>query len=62
MGKFALRGLAQSAARELSPQGIHVAHIVVDGSVRGQRGSDPSDGTRSRRYRTDLVDDLASTP
>ena len=34
MGKFALRGLAQSMARELSPQGIHVAHIVVDGSVR----------------------------
>ena len=34
MGKFALRGLAQSMARELSPQGIHVAHIVVDGSIR----------------------------
>ena len=34
MGKFALRGLAQSMARELAPQGIHVAHIVVDGSVR----------------------------
>ncbi len=31
MGKFALRGLAQSAARELGPKGIHVAHIVVDG-------------------------------
>ena len=28
MGKFALRGLAQSAARELGPKGIHVAHIV----------------------------------
>ena len=34
MGKFALRGLAQSMARELSPHGIHVAHIVVDGSIR----------------------------
>ena len=34
MGKFALRGLAQSAARELHPQGIHVAHIVIDGAVR----------------------------
>src|SRR5882757_6615020 len=31
MGKFALRGLAQSMARELSPQGIHVAHFVIDG-------------------------------
>jgi NAD(P)-dependent dehydrogenase (short-subunit alcohol dehydrogenase family) len=29
MGKFALRGLAQSMARELSPQGIHVAHFVI---------------------------------
>jgi NAD(P)-dependent dehydrogenase (short-subunit alcohol dehydrogenase family) len=34
MGKFALRGLAQSAARELGPKGIHVAHFVIDGSVR----------------------------
>src|SRR6195256_1624201 len=29
MGKFALRGLAQSIARELAPQGIYVAHIVI---------------------------------
>src|SRR5436190_3312519 len=34
MGKFALRGLAQSTARELAPQGIHVAHFVIDGGVR----------------------------
>jgi len=34
MGKFALRGLAQSMARELSPQGIHVAHFVIDGGIR----------------------------
>ncbi len=34
MGKFALRGLAQSLARELSPQGIHVAHFVIDGAIR----------------------------
>jgi NAD(P)-dependent dehydrogenase (short-subunit alcohol dehydrogenase family) len=34
MGKFALRGLAQSIARELSPQGIHVAHFVIDGGIR----------------------------
>src|SRR6267143_5807131 len=37
MGKFALRGLAQSMARELSPQGIHVAHFVVDGGIRSGR-------------------------
>jgi len=34
MGKFALRGLAQSMARELSPKGIHVAHFVIDGAIR----------------------------
>ena len=33
MGKFALRGLAQSLARELSPQGIHIAHFVIDGGI-----------------------------
>ncbi len=43
MGKFALRGLAQSLARELSPQGIHVAHFVIDGGIRGAgRGDDPA--------------------
>jgi NAD(P)-dependent dehydrogenase (short-subunit alcohol dehydrogenase family) len=35
MGKFALRGLVQSMARELAPQNIHVAHVVIDGAVRG---------------------------
>jgi NAD(P)-dependent dehydrogenase (short-subunit alcohol dehydrogenase family) len=39
MGKFALRGLAQSMARELSPQGIHVAHVVIDGSIRADGAS-----------------------
>jgi NAD(P)-dependent dehydrogenase (short-subunit alcohol dehydrogenase family) len=43
MGKFALRGLAQSLARELSPQGIHVAHIVVDGGIRSARRPDSPD-------------------
>jgi NAD(P)-dependent dehydrogenase (short-subunit alcohol dehydrogenase family) len=37
MGKFALRGLAQSVARELGPKGIHVAHFVIDGSI-GRNG------------------------
>ena len=42
MGKFALRGLAQSLARELGPQGIHVAHVLVDGAIRGRAAPDPS--------------------
>jgi NAD(P)-dependent dehydrogenase (short-subunit alcohol dehydrogenase family) len=41
MGKFALRGLAQSMARELGPQGIHVAHFVIDGGIRATHRPDP---------------------
>src|SRR5207244_2529716 len=44
MGKFALRGLAQSMARELAPKGIHVAHFVIDGGI--SRGGDPRAGGR----------------
>jgi NAD(P)-dependent dehydrogenase (short-subunit alcohol dehydrogenase family) len=40
MGKFALRGLAQSMARELAPKGIHVAHFVIDGGI-SQGPGDP---------------------
>jgi NAD(P)-dependent dehydrogenase (short-subunit alcohol dehydrogenase family) len=43
MGKFALRGLAQSMARELSPSGIHVAHVVIDGGIRSARRQEPAD-------------------
>jgi short-subunit dehydrogenase len=35
--KFALRALAQSMARELGPQGIHVAHIIIDGEINTPR-------------------------
>jgi NAD(P)-dependent dehydrogenase (short-subunit alcohol dehydrogenase family) len=42
MGKFALRGLAQSMARELAPKNIHVAHFVIDGSI----GKDPEGQSR----------------
>jgi len=33
VGKFGLRALAQSMAREFGPQGIHVAHVVIDGQI-----------------------------
>ncbi len=42
MGKFALRGLAQSLARELAPQGIHVAHFVIDGAIRRPDRTEPA--------------------
>lgn len=43
MGKFALRGLAQSMARELSPAGIHVAHFLIDGGIRSDQRPVPND-------------------
>ena len=59
MGKFALRGLAQSTARELGPKGIHVAHFIIDGGVRSAaRGRlDPPDRPDS----TLNPDDIAQT-
>jgi NAD(P)-dependent dehydrogenase (short-subunit alcohol dehydrogenase family) len=47
MGKFALRGLASSMARELSPKGVHVAHFVIDGGIRSAVRPDPNDNPDS---------------
>jgi NAD(P)-dependent dehydrogenase (short-subunit alcohol dehydrogenase family) len=47
MGKFALRGLAQSMARELHPKGIHVAHVIIDGGIKSERRPDPPGKTES---------------
>lgn len=43
MGKFALRGLCQSLARELHPKGIHVGHFVIDGGIRNPNRSERID-------------------
>ncbi|MCB1379149.1 MAG: SDR family NAD(P)-dependent oxidoreductase, partial [Alphaproteobacteria bacterium] len=47
MGKFALRGLAQSMARELAPRGIHVAHFVIDGQIRNPGRAELADAPDS---------------
>ncbi len=47
MGKFALRGLAQSMAREMSPQGVHVAHFVIDGGIRSAARPVPNEAPDS---------------
>jgi NAD(P)-dependent dehydrogenase (short-subunit alcohol dehydrogenase family) len=47
MGKFALRGLASSMARELSPKGVHVAHFVIDGGIRSAARPTPNDNPDS---------------
>ena len=43
MGKFALRGLAQSMSRELHPKGVHVAHVVIDGGIKSARRAEAAD-------------------
>ena len=59
--KFALRGFAQALARELQPQGIHVAHVVIDGLLLGSpsvqrfggadsRSIDPAEAARAYRW------------
>ena len=52
MGKFGLRGLAQSLARELHPQGIHIAHFVIDGAINKEPYGD---------YQTMHPDEIAKT-
>ena len=48
MAKFALRGLAQSLAREFAPKGVHVAHFVIDGVIRQAGSAEPADAPDSR--------------
>jgi len=57
MGKFALRGLAQSMARELAPQGVHVAHVVIDGGIASASRKVPADAPDSLL----APDDIAQT-
>ncbi len=44
VGKFGLRALAQSMAREFGPQGIHVAHVIIDGQIDTPRLREMSPG------------------
>ena len=54
--KAALRALAQSAAREFGPQGIHVAHVVVDGAIDGDRITAFLPGLKAQRGPDGLLD------
>ena len=65
MGKLGLTGLVQSMARELQPQNIHVAQVVIDGGIIDSTPSRPSHGARSRRRarsRRDRANLSASAP
>ena len=58
MGKFGLRGLAQSMARELAPKGLHIAHFVIDGGI-----GDASDPRAAGRGEDGMLhpDEIAKT-
>ena len=56
MGKFALRGLAQSMAREMSPKGVHVAHFIIDGGIRSATRPDPANDPDSTLDPDDIAD------
>ena len=55
MGKFALRGLAQSMARELAPKGIHVAHIVIDGGIASSYAKSTEERASDRYLDPDAI-------
>jgi NAD(P)-dependent dehydrogenase (short-subunit alcohol dehydrogenase family) len=55
MGKFGLRGLAQSMARELAPKGVHVAHIVIDGGIATSYARSEQDRTSDRFLDPDAI-------
>lgn len=55
MAKFSLRGLAQCLARELAPQGIHVAHVVIDGGIASSYAKTAEDKTSDRFLNPDAI-------
>jgi NAD(P)-dependent dehydrogenase (short-subunit alcohol dehydrogenase family) len=55
MGKFGLRGLAQSMARELAPRGIHVAHVVIDGGIATSYARSEQDRASDRFLDPDAI-------
>ena len=55
MGKFALRGLAQSMARELAPKNIHVGHVVIDGGIASSYAKSAEDSAADRFLDPDAI-------
>ena len=55
MGKFGLRGLAQSLARELHPKNIHIGHFVIDGGIRASHRPERHDDGSDRMLDPDAI-------
>ena len=55
MGKFGLRGLAQSLARELHPKNIHIGHFVIDGGIRANHRPERQDDGNDRMLNPDDI-------
>ncbi|WP_338749204.1 SDR family NAD(P)-dependent oxidoreductase [Janibacter alittae] len=58
MGKFAVRGMCQSLARELHPQNIHIAHVVIDGRI-GRAGEEDTAASLDETYSPMVPDEIA---
>ena len=55
MGKFGLRGLAQSLARELHPENIHIGHFVIDGGIHANHRPERQDDGNDRMLNPDDI-------
>src|SRR4028118_364351 len=62
VGKFGLRALAQSMAREFGPQGVHVAHVVVDGQIDTPRVREMSPGREDHTMLSPAATAATSSP
>jgi NAD(P)-dependent dehydrogenase (short-subunit alcohol dehydrogenase family) len=56
-GKFAVRGLGQSLAREFGPKGVHVAHVIIDGAIDTPqtKGWTPNEGKEDGKLSPDAI-------
>ena len=59
--KFALRGLAQSLARAYGPQGVHIAHVIIDGVIWGERAEKTFEMSENQCMQADAIADTYMT-
>ncbi len=60
--KMGLRALAQSMARELGPQGIHVAHVIIDGGIASKRPRELPEAVKNLDFESSQVPDSTMRP
>ena len=58
VGKFGVRALAQSMARELGPKGVHVAHVVIDGGIFSPRSNPGAEEQMSSLFPEEIANSV----